>query len=224
MSIKKLAKLGIVVTFYDKYAVLKKDDSVIGTAYLQSDLYEFKVTVKNGMAHLCCSKETQLWHSRLGHLSLQNIKLLERYNMLKGIADIKGDLDFCEYCIMGKQCRKPFDGTRKKTKRILERVHTDVCGPFPETWDGYKYFVAFIDDFSHFSVVYLLKNKSDVFGKFKEYEATVNAIFGTKISRLRADQGTEYSSKEQMEYYKVRGIQLEQTVRYTPTKWCGREV
>lgn len=61
-----------------------------------------------------------------------------------------------------------------------------------------------------------MKNKSDVFGKFKEYEATVNAIFGTKISRLRADQGTEYSSKEQMEYYKVRGIQLEQTVRYTP--------
>jgi hypothetical protein len=41
---------------------------------------------------------------------------------------------------------------------------TDVCGPIkPSTVDGKNYFVTFIDDFTHYTVVYLITYKSDVF-------------------------------------------------------------
>ena len=37
---------------------------------------------------------------------------------------------------------------QNRTKQVFELVHSDVWGPFFESFDGYKYFVTFIDDFS----------------------------------------------------------------------------
>lgn len=119
--------------------------------------------------------------------------------------------------MQGKQCREPFDGTRQRATRVLERIHSDVCGTIdPPAWDGSRYFVSFIDDYSHFSVIYLMKKKSQVFERFREYEAMVTAAFDKKISKLTVDQGTEYGSNEQKKWYKSKGIQIEATVAYSP--------
>ncbi len=53
--------------------------------------------------------------------------------------------------------------------------------------------------------VYFLKNKSDVFNKFKEFEATVS---GQRIGTLRTDNGGEYMSSEFEAYLKSKGHQL----------------
>lgn len=124
---------------------------------------------------------------------------------------------FCEACVQGKQCREPFNGTRNRACRPLERIHSDVCGPIdPPAWDGSRYIVSFIDDYSHFAMIYLMRKKSDVFEKFREYEATVTAAFGLSISKMTVDQGREYCSNAQKQFYKRKGIQLEVTVAYTP--------
>ena len=77
-------------------------------------------------------------------------------------------------------------------------------------------FVSFTDDYSHFSMVFLINKKSEAFEKFREYKAIVEAKFGKKIAVLRCDNGGEYLSKQQSEYYKKKGINLETTVPYTP--------
>lgn len=101
--------------------------------------------------------------------------------------------------------------------RPLGRIHSDVCGPIePASWDGCCYFVSFIDDYSHFAMVFLLKKKSQVFEKFQEYEAMVTAMFGKSISKLTVDQGREYCSGNQMKFYKEKGIKIEATVAYSP--------
>lgn len=70
-----------------------------------------------------------------------------------------------KFCISGKMTRFPFGN---RTKTLLEIIHTDVCGPItPESYGGYKFFVTFIDDFSNFTVVYLIKKKSDVLEGFR---------------------------------------------------------
>ena len=48
-----------------------------------------------------------------------------------------------------------------------------------ELLGGRKYFVTFIDDYSRCCDVYFLKNKSEVFEKFKKFEASV-----TKLMRV----------------------------------------
>jgi len=64
----------------------------------------------------------------------------------------------------------------RSSKRPLELIHNDVCGPIsPASYDKKKYFLTFIDDYTHFTVVYLIKNKSEIFDYFKNYEAIVTA-------------------------------------------------
>ena len=70
---------------------------------------------------------------------------------------------------MGRQRRITFSLSQHKTKDLLNLIHTDVCGPLPiASIGGTRYYVIFIDDFSRKVCVYFLKQKSEVFQKFKE--------------------------------------------------------
>ena len=127
-------------------------------------------------------------------------------------------LSFCEGCIAGKMKRKPFKSVGEiRSKRRLQLVHSDVCGPMPtESIGGNKYFVTFIDDYSRYCVIYVIKSKSEVPEKFKEFEARVHNVCGLQIGTLRSDNGGEYLSKEFRAYLKSKGIHHELTVPYSP--------
>ena len=68
-----------------------------------------------------------------------------------------GSLSFCKGCVQGKMQRKPFKAVGEiQSSRRLQLVHSDVCGPMnTESIGGKRYFVTFIDDFSHYCRVYL---------------------------------------------------------------------
>jgi len=83
-----------------------------------------------------------------------------------------------------------------RSTRILQLIHSDVCGPMhTESVGGCRYFVTFIDDYSRCCRVYFMRNKSDTFDKFKEFEARATNSCGKKIGILRTDNGGEYLSK-----------------------------
>lgn len=64
-------------------------------------------------------------------------------------------------------------------------------GPAPvDSFNGYKYFVTYIDDYSRTTWLYLLKSKSEVFTMFKEFSNIVSNQFNSKIKTLRSDNGT----------------------------------
>ena len=50
--------------------------------------------------------DTLLWHMRLRHMSDCGMRELQKRNLLVGAKSCK--LDFCKYCVMGKQCRMRF--------------------------------------------------------------------------------------------------------------------
>ena len=43
---------------------------------------------------------------------------------------------------------------------------------------GYEYFITFMDDYSRYGYVYLMKWKSEAFEKFKEFRAEVKNQLG----------------------------------------------
>ena len=54
--------------------------------------------------------------------------------------------------------------------KLLEIIYTNICGPFDTPSFGKeKYFITFIDDFSRYSYIYLLHEKSQVVNAFKVY-------------------------------------------------------
>lgn len=111
-------------------------------------------------------------------------------NNLADGTDVKpGKFKFCDTCVEGKQSRDSFNDTRERAKRPLERIHSDICGNIdPVAHDGSKYFVTFIDDYTHFAIVYTITHKSEVFKVFKEYEAMSTALFGNSISKLTIEE------------------------------------
>uniref|UniRef100_A0A2N9GSE2 CCHC-type domain-containing protein n=1 Tax=Fagus sylvatica TaxID=28930 RepID=A0A2N9GSE2_FAGSY len=129
-------------------------------------------TILGGVAAVAESEDddTLLWHMRLGHMSERGMRELHKRNLLTGIKSCK--LDFCKYCIMGKQCRVRFKTATHKTKGILDYVHSDIWGPVrTPSKGGAQYFMSFIDDYSRKAWVYFLKNKSEAFAKFQDLES-----------------------------------------------------
>ena len=162
---------------------------------------------------------TDVWHYRLGHANEQCIKSMANKKLATGIRLPKcAKLSFCEACIAGKMKRQPFRSVGEiRSKRKLQLIHSDVCGPMPtESIGGNAYFVTFIDDFSRCCAVYFLKRKSEVFSKFKEFEQRVHNDCDLHIGTLRSDNGGEYLSNEFKIYLKSKGIHHELTVPHCP--------
>jgi len=65
-------------------------------------------------------------------------------------------------------------------------------GPAPTSVGKNSYYVSFIDDFSKFTWIYLLRHKSKVFQTFHEFQAMVERQFDRKILAMQTDWGGEY--------------------------------
>ena len=60
---------------------------------------------------------------------------------------------------------------------MLALVHTDVCGPMSSIARG-GFLITFIDDFSRYGYIYLMRHMFESFEKFKEFknEAQINLV------------------------------------------------
>ncbi|XP_072147998.1 uncharacterized protein [Setaria viridis] len=76
----------------------------------------------------------------------------------------------------------------------LALIHSDVWGPAPTSVGRFTYYVSFIDDFSRYTWIYLLKNKSDVFDVFLDFQRLVERQFDKKILSMQTDWGGEPDS------------------------------
>ena len=86
-------------------------------------------------------------------------------------------------------------------------VHLDVCGPIStQARDGYEYFITFTDDYSRFGYVYLMKWKSKVFEKFKEFKAEVKNQLCKCIKVIWSDRGGKYLLGDFEDYLTENGI------------------
>ena len=82
-----------------------------------------------------------------------------------------------------------------------------MCSIFDEPHEeDYLYFIIFINDLSRYGYVYLMKHKSKVFEKFKEFRHEVEKQTGKPIKILQSDRGGEYLSREFLDYLKDNGI------------------
>lgn len=53
----------------------------------------------------------------------------------------------CDICQFARQTRLPFVNPMSTSVECFELIHSDLWGPSPiDLYDGYKYFMLFIDD------------------------------------------------------------------------------
>ena len=82
---------------------------------------------------------------------------------------------------MGKFVKATFHEKDSRTTTILERVHTDVCGPFSVASTAkHKYYVIFVDDFSWKCWIFFMQKKSETYPNFCEFKALVEKNWGSR--------------------------------------------
>ncbi|KAL4284758.1 hypothetical protein GQ457_16G017340 [Hibiscus cannabinus] len=90
-------------------------------------------------------------------------------------------IDVCESLLLGKMNKAPFSGKCEQASDLLGLIQSDVCGPMnTQARGGFQYFITFTDDFSRYVYIYLMRHKSEVLEKFKEFKNEVHNQHGKK--------------------------------------------
>ena len=104
-----------------------------------------------------------------------------------------------------------------RASTILEKVHSDVCGPInPETLSKRRYFVSFIDDKTRWATVKLLTSRDQLFKEFTDYLNEEERQLGTSLKRLHSDNTKEYKSEEFKGQLAQKGIISTYSAPYSP--------
>ncbi|KAL1234498.1 Retrovirus-related Pol polyprotein from transposon RE2 [Trichinella spiralis] len=76
----------------------------------------------------------------------------------------------------------PFPKVANRAKKQIELIPSDICGPMiTATPSDHRYMMTFIDDYSRFTVVHLLKTKDEAVDRIKDYVATLHTKFGQRF-------------------------------------------
>ncbi|KAI9909323.1 hypothetical protein PsorP6_014591 [Peronosclerospora sorghi] len=134
--------------------------------------------------------ETANEHARLGHVASSRLESIVKVcdGVPKKLVASVNDMKLCDGCIKGKMSVDKFPSNVRghvKTTSVLQLVHTDVMGPMNVNSQGKdRYALTFIDDYSHFVVIFFLKGKSEVLDYLKKCgEAWPK--FGTLLVKFR---------------------------------------
>ncbi|GBL95410.1 Retrovirus-related Pol polyprotein from transposon TNT 1-94 [Araneus ventricosus] len=203
-NVKQIQKAGYSVLFKDNKAIVKGKNKTFVLCELNSKgqyVSDFIPTVSN--TFVAETEEAELWHRRLGHSGNHALRKLV----------LPTSDSFCENCVLSKQSAEPIEkGNRRRENAPMRMIHSDLCGPVePAALSGERYVLTFVDDYSRFCEVRLIKKKSDIAVEFKKF-LKVNDT----VKRIRCDNAKEYVSGELQNVARNAGVEIDPCPPYTP--------
>ncbi len=189
----------------DRLQIFDKDNKIIANIFAdEENLFSFDTLNKNINKNFKTNYiDFSLWHSRLGHFC-------KNTDIEKFVHDhtISHNSKECPQCKISKLKRKPFYASDNFTTQPFELIHSDVVGKLQKSFQGFNYYLTFLDDFTRKCWIYPIINKSDVTQKFIDFNNLVNNLYNSKIKTLKTDNGTEYVNKNLINYLNSKGIEL----------------
>jgi hypothetical protein len=103
------------------------------------------------------------------------------------------------------------------TIRPLEMLHMDLFGPVAYiSIGGNKYNLIIVDDYSHFTWVFFLQDKSETQEVLKKFLRMTQNEFYAKVKKIRSDNNTELKNTQVENFLNEEGIKHEFLAPYTP--------
>ena len=125
----------------------------------------------------------------------------------------------CAICSKANIKRSPFpQKASHRATRVLERIHCDICGPLPPSYASYHYFILFIDCFSRFTSLYLMKSRDEAPDLFMQFRSAAETFTGEQIRLLRVDNAPELIRGRLQAHCISHGIAYEKTVPDSPNQ------
>jgi transposase InsO family protein len=103
------------------------------------------------------------------------------------------------------------------TIRPLEMLHMDLFGLIAYISNGgNKYGLVIVDDYSRFTWVFFLQDKSEPQEVLKKFLRRTQNEFDVKVNKIRSDNGTEFKNTQVEGFLDEEGIMHEFSAPYTP--------
>ncbi|XP_062088790.1 uncharacterized protein LOC133795353 [Humulus lupulus] len=220
ISISQLCDADYTVSFSKTCCLVSFDGCSILTGNRTADnCYALSTQIKCQRVFL---DKPDLWHYRLGHLNYRDLNRIVKRKAVRGIPELKINRDrLCGPCQLGKQIRASHPPVSAlATSRVLELLHIDLMGPMQnESLSGKRFVMVCVDDYSRFTWVAFIKEKSDTFGVFSALCLQLQNEKSTKIVkvyRIRSDHGKEFENRLFSDFCDQLGILHEFSAPKTP--------
>ena len=114
----------------------------------------------NASTSVYIAESVDLWHGRLAYVNYASMNKLRNMRLIPNINT--QNCSKCDICVEAKFAKKPFKSTTIRKIELLELMHSDLAD-FKNivSKGGKKWYVTFVDDYSRYTKVYLLKSKDE---------------------------------------------------------------
>jgi transposase InsO family protein len=151
---------------------------------------------------------------------MRNLAKLQKDEHILGLTNVVFEKDrLSSACQAGKQVGAHHPAKDiLSSSRPLKLLHMDLFGPIAYI-GGNKYGLVIVDNFSGFTRVFFLQDKSEAKGIVKKFIRIVQNEFELKVKNIGSDNGSEFRNTQVEEFLDEEGINHELSAPYTPQKW-----
>jgi hypothetical protein len=177
LSISQLCEVGYNCLFTDKGVTVfrRSDGSFAFRGILRGKLYLVDFIPEEVELDRCLIAKTNmgwLWHRRLAHVDMRNLHKLQKNDHILWLTNIVFEKDRpCGACQARKQVETHHHANNiMTTTRPLEMLYIDLFGPVAYiSIGGNKYGLVIVDDYSRFTWVFFLLDKSETQEVLKKF-------------------------------------------------------
>ena len=178
---------------------------VLNTAFMNVNISSYAYVIE----------AIDLWHGRLGHVNFALIRKLKDLKLINACESHENGK--CLVCVESKCFKRPYKPVMTRSTELLELIHSYLADlKNTPSRGGNNYYVSFVDDFSRYTKIYLIKSKDEASSMFMKFKAEFENQLSKRIKRLRSDRGGEYSDRTLKVYCESNGIIHEFIVPYSP--------
>jgi len=217
ISVGQLCEQGLNVYFSTSGVQVQDPQTkhIIGTGRRVGRLFELQSLhlPKDHISTATVNSLIHQWHLRLGHASASKIQPLISRGLL---GSTKFESFDCLHCKLGKQPALSFNRSVSISDSPFDLIHSDIWGPSPvSSINGFRYFVLLIDDFSRFTWIYFLKNRSELPQIYISFARMVKTQFSCAIKILRTDNAMEYRDSFLLQFLSQQGTTVQRSCPHT---------
>nr|GEW10566.1 integrase, catalytic region, zinc finger, CCHC-type, peptidase aspartic, catalytic [Tanacetum cinerariifolium] len=193
-----------------------------------SNLYTISVEYMMKSSPICLlSKSSKnkswLWNRCLNHLNFGTITDLARKDLVRGLPRLRFEKDHLFFvCQLGKRKKHTHKPKTENTNlEVLNIIHMDLCVPMRvQTFNGKKYILVIVDDYSRFTWVTFLDRKMKLQRWFPRLHNQNGAIERWNRTLIEAAQTMLIFSKAPIEDLgKLQPtVDIEISVSYAPSR------
>nr|GEV59552.1 hypothetical protein [Tanacetum cinerariifolium] len=216
-----MRNLKLLINFIKKFLGTGND---LLTGSRGTNLYSITLQDTNCPNPICLmakatSSQAWSWHRRLSHLNFNTINLLSKNDIVVGLAKLKFIKDHLySSCELGKAKRKSFHTKlTPSSKRRLQLLHMDLCGPMRvASINGKRYVLVIIDDYSRYTLTHFLTSKDETPEVLIDFLRHVQRGLHAQVRVVRTDKGTKFLNQTLHAYFAAEGIHHQTSVARTP--------